>query len=890
MRILLFIVAILLGQLPAYSQKFERQVREIDSLLMAGSVQPAIDRINSVRGKFSNPAEIMRLDAKKAEAFVAAGQENEAEALLTQLQSDIPLIKGELYTTRGALQLAKGRSDLALTNLEQAQRIFTEANAQETGECARCLSLLGLVFSSTGKYRQAENNQLMALQIRMKIFDPESEEIAASYNDLGLVYSQTDADKALDYYEKALPIYQKLHGALHQKIAIANTNIGMTYNKLKLYGDAITSLETALAIWRKKYPEGHPNEALVLSNLGQTYLNMGNQQVAREYLEQALTIYTRFYNGKHSDIAYTHNLLGNLDLEKTDYAAALNHYQQALIANSPTFNNSDITQNPAVDSYYNAKVLLYTLQLKSQALEDLHFGKTLKIQDLELALSSIHSCDSLIDNIRHQSSDESDKLELGEISSEVYEDGVRIAYEISEMSLDFKLFRKEAFYFAEKSKAAVLLESIADADAKSFAGIPPSLLDEEKSYKAEIALLTRKLTQKPDDDEEKRLRQALYSVDLRYKSFIKQLEQNFPSYFNLKFNQTSPKIEDLQKNITNQTAIISYFIAEHGNNKRLFIFTITKEKFRIRSYTLPEDFNRLVHGLRNGLFYNDFPTFQRSAELLSNLLIPALPHSITSLIIIPTGQLSTIPFEVLTTKKIKEQDYQKIPYLVRQFNISYEFAAQLILQSVATDNKPTPSIFLCAPIDFEKENLDDLPGTEREVNTIATLFKGQSSIAKFAEANEATVKSGELTRYNYLHFATHGIVNENDPELSRLFLNASGAEDGNLYSGEIYNIRLNADLTVLSACQTGLGKISKGEGVIGLSRALVYAGAKNIIVSFWSVADESTSQLMSDFYTQLLAQKNQNFSRALQQAKLKMIENSKYAAPYYWAPFVLIGH
>lgn len=888
MRGFLF-VALLLCPWLAYPQNYDKEIADVDSLLMAGSIQQAIERINVFRERVGTPEEATRLDVKKAEALVANGQLSEAEHMLNQLHSDSPHTIGEILTTRGSLQLAKGRSDLALESLEQAQKTFMEAREQESRENARCLSLLGLVFSSTGKYRQAESNQLMALQIRMKIFDAQSEEVAASYNNLGLVYSQTDADKALEFYEKALPIYQKLHGGEHQKIAIANTNIGMTYNKLKLYGDAITSLETALAIWKKKYPAGHPNEALVLSNLGQTYLNIGNKQSAHDYFVKALTIYNHFYNGKHSDISYTLNMLGNLALEDNKYDSALIQFQKALIANSPAFDNQDINKNPSTKSYYNAKVLLYTLQLKAKALESRHFGKTLKIQDLELALSAIHSCDSLIDDIRHHSADESDKLELGEISSEVYEDGVRIAHEISEMSLDFKRYREEAFYFAEKSKAAVLLESIADSDAKSFAGIPPLLLEEEKSYKAEIAQLSRKLTQKPAEAEEKNLRQALYSAELRYNNFTKRLEQEFPSYFNLKFNQDSPTIQELQKSIDNQTAIVSYFIAEHGN-RRLYSFIITKRKFHISTATLPNEFDRLVRGLRNGIYYNDFPTFLKSADLLSPLLVPSLPRVIKSLIIIPTGRLSTVPFEVLTTKKIKDQDYRKIPFLVRRFSTSYEFSTQLLLQKAEVANKLSPSIFLCAPIDFEKENLDDLPGTESEINAIGALFKNHSSIAKFAAANEATVKSGQLTQYNYLHFATHGIVDENDPELSRLFLNASGAEDGNLYSGEIYNIKLNADLAVLSACQTGLGKISKGEGVIGLSRALVYAGAKNIIVSFWSVADESTSQLMSDFYTLLLALGNQKFSQALQQAKLKMIASDKYAAPFYWAPFVLIGH
>ena len=143
--------------------------------------------------------------------------------------------------------------------------------------------------------------------------------------------------------------------------------------------------------------------------------------------------------------------------------------------------------------------------------------------------------------------------------------------------------------------------------------------------------------------------------------------------------------------------------------------------------------------------------------------------------------------------------------------------------------------------------------------------------------------------YSLVHFATHGVVDENSPELSRIFLQSdSESEDGNLFAGEIYNLKLNADLVALSACQTGLGKISKGEGVIGLSRALVYAGAKNIVVSFWSVADESTAKLMTDFYKQLLENPNVNYSEDLRKAKLDLMKG-EYAAPYYWAPFILIG-
>jgi CHAT domain-containing protein len=205
-----------------------------------------------------------------------------------------------------------------------------------------------------------------------------------------------------------------------------------------------------------------------------------------------------------------------------------------------------------------------------------------------------------------------------------------------------------------------------------------------------------------------------------------------------------------------------------------------------------------------------------------------------------------------------------------------------------------PSILLCAPVEFENNAyLSNLPGTETEVNDIAKLFndrKLKSETLIKTNADEDQIKSSSIKDYKYLHFATHGIVDEKNPELSRIFLSAGENEDGNLYSGEIYNLELNADLVALSACETGLGKISKGEGVIGLSRALVYAGARSIIVSFWSVADASTSQLMTDFYKELLSKNNNDFAAALQTSKLNMLNNKTYAAPYYWAPFVILGY
>lgn len=187
-----------------------------------------------------------------------------------------------------------------------------------------------------------------------------------------------------------------------------------------------------------------------------------------------------------------------------------------------------------------------------------------------------------------------------------------------------------------------------------------------------------------------------------------------------------------------------------------------------------------------------------------------------------------------------------------------------------------------------------LPGSEEETAEIFRLFdqKGKKALLKTHQAaDEHFVKSDKISQYRFLHFATHGIVNAHKPELSAILLaqSDSSSEDNILYSGEIYNLNLNADLTVLSACETGLGKITEGEGVIGLTRALLYAGSKNIIVSLWQVSDASTKELMTEFYRRLLDEDSGVYSEHLRRAKLKLISEEAYAHPFFWSPFILIG-
>lgn len=875
------------------------ELSKVETLMLDSRYEEAIQFIDA---SLSTSKNSILLSIKKAEALIRLGRLAEAETLLSKVEGSLATEKNPLYykaliaMNTGSIYQNQGRNDLAIEQFQRAIGDLEKDKRSANLEAAEALAYLGNIYRSTGKYVQAEEQLQRALAIRQAKLPETHDLMAASYNDLGLVYTQLDVDKAFASYEKALVIYKKLHGEDHPKLAITNTNLGVLYRSEELYGDAVNYFEAALKIWEKIFPQPHPNKALVLMNLGQTYSSIGDTKAALGYYERALAMYEQSQGKKHPDVAYVYNLLGNEKLAQKQFDEALIDYQKALIANTPDFKSENILVNPGTKNYYNGNQLLYSLMYKAQALEAKHFGKTLKEGDLLLGVKTLQTADTLIDRIRQQITNESDKITLGAIANEVYADGVRISYLLSDVAFKHrKAYRELSFYFAEKSKSAVLLEAISDTNAKSFANIPDVLLEEEKKLKAAIALTSQKLAQKPAEEEEKSLRASLFTLNRSYLDFTKKLETNYPEYFNLKFNAASPSIAELQNLMPDKTALISYFIDE--KNAQLYTYIISNNGFRITEINLPKEYDKYITGLRNGLYFMEVNSFIEASTKLYKLLIPGwIPRNINDLVVIPTGRMGIIPFETLLTKDPKDNtDFRELPYLLRKYSVRYEFSAGLVLQK-KRDNNPSKisSVMVCAPVTFPvKDRLNDLPGTESEVNTIASLFREKninSQIYLRAQANESAIKSNSLKDYSLVHFATHGIVDEESPELSRIFLqNDSKTEDGNLFAGEIYNLEFNANLVSLSACQTGLGKISKGEGVIGLSRALVYAGAKNILVSYWSVADESTAQLMTDFYRKMLDNPAESYSQSLRKAKLNLLMLEKYKSPYYWAPFVLIG-
>lgn len=782
----------------------------------------------------------------------------------------------------GQVYLRKGDFDTAVAIFEKA-----ESNSKEmTPEKANSLNNIGLTLHSTGNYEEAISYLQRAYDIRLSYFGEDSQEIAASLNDLGFVITRSDPDLALVNYEKALRIYKKTLGANHQRVAQSLLNAAIIYLQQEFHGDAVNNLNEALKIWQDLYPEGHPNEGIIYYYLAQNSKAIGQTKAELEYLELAKDTYEKHYGNEHPETAFILTRIGNYYNEQGDFKKSLNFYQQALNANTPDWEEQDIKKNPPVSNYYKATTQLSALYYKARAFMDQYYVKTRKFADLKMSLQTLYSCDSLIDNIRQLRISETDKLELGQSSALVYEMGVLLCEGITEVVTKRGQYHKQALYFAEKSKSAVLLEAISNASAKSYANIPNEETDKEQQLKTDITFWEQQLSKEVKN--KKAIREKLFELNKEYDGFIARLEQRYPDYYNLKYNVSIPDVEQVQQALDDNTMILSYFIAEDA--ERLITFKITRDDFEVENKAVDENMGRYINGLRNSLFFRVDDVYQLTASELYKQLLPGkISKSINQLVIIPSGRLGMVPFETLLRTTPKNNDYSTFSFVVNDFEVSYQYALALYYQN-QTNKKPagTSQALLCAPVEFS--TLPNLPASEIEIKDLEQVLTKKSITSKTLlkdEANESDIKNGSLDSYNYLHFATHGVVDALNPEKSKIYLGAGENDDGELFSAEIYNLNLKASLVTLSACETGLGKLSKGEGIIGLSRALLYAGAENLVVSLWNVSDQSTAELMVNFYDDIDSTK---YSKALRSSKLKMIASQDYAKPYYWAPFILIGN
>lgn len=786
------------------------------------------------------------------------------------------------------LQFLKGRSDLAKELLEELKNNKQIQNHPQPELYARWLKNYGLILWNQGKTDQSLEYLQQSLSHYRKIEGIDQDNIADLLNNIGLVYVANSPKSAVKYYGDALNIYKKSADQNIDKIIQLSINISLAEINQGNQIGALRILNDALSKWKSSHQDGLPTEAFIKANIGNVYLLTDQLILATDYLEEAEEIYLQNYGKRNSELANLYGQLSELELRKRSYEDALDYIQKALMANSFEFDQMDFIHNPKIEDINKLNIQITLLMRKAIVLESFYYGYSLKKSHLETALKVIDNADMVLDNMRAGTSNKKDLLEISDLASELYEDGQRIALQLQEVTLIGDEYLKKAFEYAEKSKSSLLKTAVVESEAESFAGIPNEVLEKEKSISSKLAYLNTQIALETDISKLNLLRDQYFQLKQQHQKFIEDLEDIYPEYYRLKHQESKVEIDQIQKRLEEDEVILEYSVAPKSN--QIYLYLITKDQLSFHRIYELEEVLKFLRAYRNTLIYNLQESFQPISHQLYKYLLPIkFKKDYSKLIVIPDGELSTIPFEALTRNQLENTDFYKLDYLIKSFDIHYSYTA-LLYQS-KENIKYGNEALLISPIEFGT-GIAMLPATEQESEHFQSWCNQREisieSLVK-ADATKERFKNSTLSDFRFIHLATHGTVDLESPDLSGVYFKNSEngiPNDNILYVGEIYGLSINAELVVLSACETGLGKINRGEGVMGLGQAFAYSGADNLILSLWKVADESTSLLMQSFYQKELGNKSYSFSQGLRQAKLAMI-NSDYSAPYYWAPFIL---
>ncbi|GAA4276094.1 CHAT domain-containing protein [Aquimarina mytili] len=806
---------------------------------------------------------------------------------------------------------------------------------------------LAILYSRNGLYHQAQPYYEKAIQLSKEIYGENTPYIAEYYYNFASNYGYIGEDHlALQYFKKGLNIIKDTHDNNDGVLGFFYDGIGTQYSRIKELDLAYKNYQKSLKIYEKTYGENDLSTANVLSNIAYgVFLQKGNYDLAFDYYKKSYTIRKKLFGEEHRntfklnqdfgelyeeqgkyDIAenyYTQHLelaiksfgrknqktaecyidKARIYFKKKQYLNAIQEYQNAVIAGTRIFNNTSIYSNPSSKDYINPSTLLVAFHGKAKALNFL--GKEKKDQKiLQASFLSFKSCDSLIDHTRNSFLLVEDKTLLGQAkSSQIYTDAIDNALELHKTTNN-RDYLSDAFYFSEKNKARLLEEQLKKIKAQSFANIPEEKLEIIEKLNAQLSFYKSKVYQaenskeKPLDSAIHRYTNLVFTNTQKIDSTLNILEKDYPKYHQLKYDNSIVSIQIIQKKLETDTALLEYFVTD----KVIYAFLITKNDFYIKEIIIDNLEDKIIQ-FRNAILSKDLTTYKRmGAELYQKLIDPfAIESNIHNMIIVPDGLLWHLNFDLLITQKTKSNNPKKIPYLLKDKVISYANSANLFFSKQFTKSATQRKClaFSFSDTQFSKSKTPisnavipstthDLPGTRKEIEAISKIINGKYYYGE--EAIESNFKS-EVNRYALVHLALHGEIDDKNPENSKLFFMQikDSIEDNYLYNHELYALNIPAELAVLSACNTGSGKISKGEGIMSLGRAFQYAGTQSLLLTNWAVSDETTPDLMKYFYDNL--KQGMTKPKALQQAKLQYLNDANVfrADPFFWGGFYLIG-
>lgn len=798
------------------------------------------------------------------------------------------------YLGIGSCYSKSNNHSLALRYFEKALAIQQAKFDKNSPNLISVYNNLANSYKNLGDYNKAMlyyDNNLHILNSSLGANHPFT---AATHNNIGLIQVElVQFENALKNYRQALSIYEQQQDL--SRIADSWNNIGTCFRQQKFFKEAIQAYQRSIAIYQQLTENVSNNKATAYYNIGNCLGEEGSFEEAINYYNRAINLIDQTSNS--ATLAIYKTSIGQIYYKQGAYPKALNELDASL-----KLLNVSITDSNQIESIQSPMEVLNLLNTKAKTLYALSIDHK-DSKGLTEVLANTDFSIRLIDQLRQQYQEDYSKRKLSETTYDILYLGIAACHLLYQENKE-KAYLKKAFNYSEKSRSNLILEAIAHQRATAFANIPDSLLALENQLKTSIADLEKQ--------QEKSLAQAvnnkpnnqLFEQKQAYNKLIQQFETDYPSYHKLKYDHTIIAVDNLQKELTKQEAFLEYFVRDTS----VYIFLINQDDIHLEVVAV-DSLLKEVELFREGIsrYYMDLESqteeayryyliqYLRSANFLYQKLIAPveklLPEKIT---IVNSGVLNYIPFDALVSQLPEKTVHRlrDIDYLVKSKEINYAYSATLQFQQNIQSSTPNPEnkILALAPT-FTIPNrlgLAPLAHTSKEVQLVKKILP-ESDIFIGKDATKSLFID-QAEKYQLLHLATHGKSDIDLGDYSFLAFADNLTADKTaalLYAKDIYNLSINADLVILSACETGKGELAQGEGVVSLARAFFYAGATSVVTTLWSINDASTKNIIHSFYQNL----NQGLSKgaALRKAKLQYIENADDPNPFFWAAFTLTG-
>lgn len=818
------------------------------------------------------------------------------------------------YLNTGRFMALINKDNESIEYYNRAEKILINSVAPDHIDLGSLYQNKGSLYIHLADYEKALIYFKKALAIAENHFPANHPSILQLYMNIGYVYEKKEEFKeALIYYEKSIP-----DNIENPALVKTYSNIAGLYANLNENEAALTYYEKAMQTALKLLGPEHPETGLLYTRYGYFLMKTGNLTKSKELILKALELSKKHFGLKSREVANNYHYLGNYEMfANDDPGEALKYYQKALISYVVDFNSEDPAKNPIIDTVVPDRYLMNSLNGKADALFNLATKKSQPdIALLKLGLQTSKLATSVMERLRRSYANEESQLIIAAEERSTYQNTIKVAARLYQLTKD-KEYLKEAFAYADRGKSAVLLASVQDLQAIQIGNIPESIRKLEKALKLSLGSYNRLIyeenqKEKPDQNKMRFWDGRTFELEARYDSLVSVLEREYPDYYTLKFSEPSIQVEQIQEQLETGRSLIEYTVTD----TLLYIFVINKQKFDLVTQNIGPDFLKNIQNLTASTRSNDLMSIrkddyvrytQAAYALYKDLLLPVTKViQDKKLIIVPDSEIGYLSFDMLldAPADTTSMDFRKLSFLIKDYVISYSTSATLQFSMLKKERKNAKRNLLALAPDYN--NLTDLnkngfidesgntvylmpiPGVEEEIKGIRKAIPGKTLSG--SQATERSFKK-EASQYNILHFAMHTLINNAEPMLSKLvfYQNNDSTEDGMLNTYELFSMNLNAKLAVLSACNTGSGKLIKGEGIMNLARGFIYAGVPSIVMTMWSVEDQTSATIVKKFYHYL--DKGMPKDQALRQAKLDLLNEGDmlHAHPYYWAAYVSIG-